>query len=578
MKKLYVSFLLGLILMLGCESTPVSISTMSVLDPVYEAFVGDDPEYLYIHRPGFAQNYNRYKGRFTPLAHHDPEAKQARIQSAIDLWKAVDTLGWGTANQLHYQALGHYLQTQSETEVLDRNTFPFNPVDGVHLTLISDLALGFTFGEKKDTEYYSDRLRNFTKQLSLHVAEAKKLAEAGVLPPKYMLEEVRKQVDSISRTPALQHPLLKSIARQLGKADPVDMNEYTAVTIIANTEAIIEGQITGAYQRLLPFIDTWIDQADTTSSPISDPTTYALHLKKHLGYTVKVDTLHNGGMKQFAIQKKRVDLTALPTFRAETEILYDVRKRIFVGDSANAYQRRMQRNARGLFDSIPNSRPEIVEMPDIALDYTPSWGFMPSAMDGSRKSMLLMDRTHPEFASLENDQIFLYTWGIPGVHLYENVHQELLKLGDWPRLIQYHGPQAGWRLLAGELAVQELGLLSANPTQNARYQQHKLVSLAKLIVDTGFHLNNWSRTKGIRFLATETGISPRQAQYIMDRIILYPGEGASEWIAYQAFLQLQRNAKTLKGEDYLLQDFYQLILNFSHFPLENLNNSINELL
>ena len=79
-------------------------------------------------------------------------------------------------------------------------------------------------------------------------------------------------------------------------------------------------------------------------------------------------------------------------------------------------------------------------------------------------------------------------------------------------------------------------------------------------------------------MATETGISPRQAQYIMDRIILYPGEGASEWIAYQAFLQLQRNAKTLKGEDYLLQDFYQLILNFSHFPLENLNNSINELL
>ncbi|MEO0584720.1 MAG: DUF885 family protein, partial [Bacteroidota bacterium] len=482
------------------------------------------------------------------------------------------------ANQLHYQALGHYLQTQSETEVLDRNTFPFNPVDGVHLTLISDLALGFTFGEKKDTEYYSDRLRNFTKQLSLHLAEAQKLAQAGKLPPKYMLEEVRKQVDSIAQTPAPQNLLLKSIARQLGKADPVDMNEYTAVTIIANTEEIIENRIRVAYQKLLPYLDEWIAQADTTRSGISDPANYPLHLKKHLGYAVAIDTLHDWGVAHLLRQKEHVDLGALPTFRADTNILYDVRKRIFVSDSANAYQRRMHRNAKGLFDSIPASRPEIVEMPDIALNYTRSWGFMPSAMDGSRKSMLLMDRTHPEFASLENDQIFLYTWGIPGVHLYENVHQELLKLGDWPRMIQYHGPQVGWRLLAGELVVQELGLLSASPPQNARYQQHKLVSLAKLIVDTGFHLNNWSRTKGTRFLTTETGVSPRQAQYIMDRIILYPGEGASEWIAYQTLLQLQKNAKSLKGEDYLLQDFYQLVLNFSHFPLENLNNSMNELL
>ncbi|MEL6133533.1 MAG: DUF885 family protein, partial [Bacteroidota bacterium] len=428
MKKLYLPVFLGLMLVWGCESTPVHTAPTTGLDDVYEAFVGDDPEYLYIHRPAFAENYDRYKGRYTPLEHQSKEAQKNRIQDALQKWQSIDTTNWTLSDQLHYQSVGHFLRTASETIDVRSTQFPFNPVDGIHLKLMLDLGLGFTFEEQKDTEYYSDRLRNYSKQLSSHLAQTQQNASKKTLPPRYMLEAVRAQVDTIAQTPASKNLLLRALARQLGKADPVTINEYTAANIVATTEGIIQSRIQLAYTKLLPYIDEWIAMADTTLPRCDDPAVYATNLKRHLGFESEVDSLHNWGLSQMEKYQKMMNLDALPTFRADSEVLYDVRNRIFVGDSANAYLRRMQRNARGLFDSIPESRPELVEMPDIALAYTPMWGYLPGAMDGTRKGVQLMDRTHPEFASLEKDQVSLYTWGIPGTHFSQTVHHELLKI------------------------------------------------------------------------------------------------------------------------------------------------------
>ncbi|MCI4666855.1 MAG: DUF885 domain-containing protein [Bacteroidia bacterium] len=563
------------ILLSACEKGEVKESYAKKLDQAFEAWAKYDNELMDFYQPSFASNYSNSEKELADISREGIAKKYQGAKEGLSIVQRIDTSKLSAEGKLDVEAANFFFETLVEGEKYAYHECLINPVDGIHFSQFEDLAFSYSMKAKNDGDYYLAKVRSYPQKIEALKSYLNECSQRGTLPPRPLLEAVARQAKNLAEIPVKEHPIYKGIARQLGNADPVMINELEATDYMITSARTIEEYVVPAYKELLGMIEVLIKNSkeEISINRFEDGKEfYNYQLKKYTGRSVNTASLHASALAQLDSLLAIYPLTDLKKSDSLVKGILRTRIRMSSLDSARAFTQRMKRNASGLMDNMPQAGIYINEMPDWAMEYTPNFKYYTGSLSGKRRGILLVDMSHPDYQGILTHQAQIYQNGIPGLHLIKSGNYGQATLGDFLKFLRFEGNDQGWKVFSGDLVVNVMGLLQSDKTAYAEYSQGKLLALAALIVDTGIQLENWSRDEAVDFLVNKISLSQREAVRLVDEAIIYPGKNCAPWIGYLDLLELQSDAQKIMGDDYYLQTFHDLIMRMAHSPF-NLTRS-----
>lgn len=132
-------------------------------------------------------------------------------------------------------------------------------------------------------------------------------------------------------------------------------------------------------------------------------------------------------------------------------------------------------------------------------------------------------------------------------------------------LTEYPAIDAAWRLYVWTRS--EAGA-ETPPLEQAAQQSILLIQTALAAVDTGLHLDRWSKDEARDYLVEQTGLSETIAETLVLRIMARPGYHTSVMAAYYRLETLSERARAVLGERYSETDFQRTLIQPGPRPLD----------
>jgi uncharacterized protein (DUF885 family) len=99
---------------------------------------------------------------------------------------------------------------------------------------------------------------------------------------------------------------------------------------------------------------------------------------------------------------------------------------------------------------------------------------------------------------------------------------------------------------------------------------------ARLVVDTGIHVKQWTRQEAIEYLIKVTGLPERDVITEVERYIVMPGQACAYYIGYIKLLELRQKAEATLGPNFRLKDFHDVVIENGGLPLSLLESVVND--
>ena len=155
------------------------------------------------------------------------------------------------SQKLSTHVLEWFLQVQVEGEKWQWHNYPVNQLFGVQNQFPSFMANTHRLLNRKDCEYYLKRLDGLPKKFDQILEGLKIREEKQILPPRFVVEEVLKEMTDFVGTPVSENILANSFKTRAGKI--AELTEAQRADFQARVETTITGKIYPAYQKLIDY-------------------------------------------------------------------------------------------------------------------------------------------------------------------------------------------------------------------------------------------------------------------------------------------------------------------------------------
>src|ERR1700730_1748629 len=180
----------------------------------------------------------------------------AHPQKVFDRWKKELTQlreypldRQSPSQKLSTHVLEWFLQRQVEGEKWQWHNYPVNQLFGVQNQFPSFMANTPRLLAKQDCEYYVMRLNALPRKFNQLLESLKVREDKQILPPRFVVEEVLKEMSDFIAKPAADNILATSFKTRAAKIDKLTETER------ADFQQRVEGSITNkvypAYQKLI---------------------------------------------------------------------------------------------------------------------------------------------------------------------------------------------------------------------------------------------------------------------------------------------------------------------------------------
>jgi uncharacterized protein (DUF885 family) len=134
--------------------------------------------------------------------------------------------------------------------------------------------------------------------------------------------------------------------------------------------------------------------------------------------------------------------------------------------------------------------------------------------------------------------------------------------------------QAGWPLYIQDMFIYA-GFNNFDLKQRLMELKLKLQAVIDFQVDVSFHEGNKTDKDRAIKLMTETGFqSQAEAERKWNQIILHPGVASYAYIGYQEILDMEKNFKAAKGDQFNKKDFARKLLSYGSLPFRFLKEKV----
>ena len=533
------------------------------------------------HSPEFASSigdlrYNDQLDDRSAAAYND---ELARGSAYLVRLAAIDTTGLTEQEQLSKTLMTEELIEAQAGAIFKPWEMPVDQFNGVHIGL-PQLVSVLRFATVKDYDDYAARLGEVPRVL----AQTTDNMEAGIedkrVPPKYLLEKVLVQTNTLANAKAEDSPFARPL-----KKFPAEISAEDQARIRTAILDAIEKQVKPAYARFAKFLEsTYIPAGRSEPGAWSLPDGdryYAFRVKRSTTTDLTPDQIHQIGLDEVAKDEaamlaiaKKLGFADLATLRAA--VAADPRQHPASRDALLAIYRadldQMKQKLPEYFGRLPKAPLEVEAVPDyLEKDQAPAY-YQPGTADGSRPGRVYVNTYDFAHRSLANVESIAYHEGLPGHHLQNSIARELTGLPEFRKYLHYIAYGEGWGLYSERLG-KDMGFYR-DPYSDYGRLETDIFRAVRLVVDTGVHSKHWTRQQMVDYFHAHTGLDEATVQSETDRYIAWPGQALGYKMGQLKLLELRAQAQQALGTSFDYRAFHDEVLDSGPLPLDVLSERV----
>jgi uncharacterized protein (DUF885 family) len=441
----------------------------------------------------------------------------------------------------------------------------------------------------RDCDYYIQRLNALPTKFDQLLESLRVREQKQILPPRFVVEKVLKEMTGFVAQPAAQNILASSFKERAAKIK--DLDDTQRADLQTRVETAVTIKIYPAYQKLIDYFTGILPKTTTDDGVWKMPdgeAFYAYQLRKNTTTILKPDEVHDIGLREvtrietemrgildangFAGRPIGESMDALgkdPRFQfsnddnGRTEALAEYTRLI-----SQATERCKQ-----LFNTAPKAKIEVRRVPEFKQATSAGAYYQGAAMDGTRPGVFYANLREMSEIAKWSMPTLAYHEGVPGHHWQIAIAQELQGLPQFRKLIPFTAYQEGWALYTEWLA-KEAGWYEGDPFGDLGRLQAELFRAVRLVVDTGIHAKRWPREQAITYMRDKTGMGEKEVTAEIERYIVNPGQACAYKVGMLKIQELRARAQSELGSKFDQRQFHDVVLKNGALPLEILEEQV----
>ncbi len=540
-----------------------------------QKLLAEEWEYELRESPEAATVYGdyRYNDKWSDLSLGHLSQMNKDAHSFLDRFQAIDTTGFPEQEQIDKQLMVRkYKESIQDFEFKDYLQ-PVDQFNGIQIQL-PGLVSVVPLDTVKHYDDYLARLRQIPHVLDQTTVLLKEGEKEKLLPPKFLLEKVVAQCQSIANAAGTDSAFAEPVKHFPDSIPASDQKRLRAAILQA-----VDHDVRPAYTKLATFIATDYAPKGRTepglwSLPDGDAR-YRFQVRVQTTTSMDPEAIHQLGLSQVheiegqmnAIAKK-LGFADLKTFRASlvNNPKLTPKSRDQLLQLYRSYIADMEPKLPQLFGLLPRAKVEVVPVQPYREKEAAGAEYNEGTPDGKRPGKVYVNTSDFAHRSLLDVEATAYHEGVPGHHMQVSIAQELTSLPPFRQHAQYNAYVEGWALYAERLG-KELGFYQ-DPYSDYGRLSSELFRACRLVVDTGVHYKHWTRQQMVDFFHQHSDESEPDLQAEVDRYIAFPAQALSYKLGQLKFIELRERAKKQLGPRFDIRAFHDEMLNGGALPLD----------
>jgi len=495
------------------------------------------------------------------------------------------------SQRLSTHVLDRFLERQVEGEKFQWHNYPVNQLFGVQNEFPSFMANTHRLLAPKDCDYYLMRLEALPNKFDQLLQSLKVREEKQILPPRFVVEKVLKEMRDFVAQPVGENILAKSFKERAAKIK--ELNDGQRADYQARVETAVTARVYPAYRKLIDYFQALLPETTTDDGVWKLPdgdAFYAYTLRENTTTTLKPDEVHHLGLEEIArienemrtlldgngfagksIRESMIALTGDPRFLYPND---DKGRADALTDYARLITQASERS-RQLFLSAPKAKCEVRRVPEFKEATAPGAYYNAGAQDGSRPGIFFANLRDLNEVPKWSMPTLAYHEAIPGHHWQISTAQELKGVPQFRKVIPFTAYAEGWALYCEWLAKQ-VGWYDGDPFGDLGRLRDELFRAVRLVVDTGIHAKRWTREQAIAYMLDKTGMGEKDVTAEIERYIVMPGQACAYKIGMLKIQELRKRAEVELGNKFDLREFHDALLKNGALPLDVLEEQVDE--
>ncbi len=522
----------------------------------------------------------RHNDRWSDASLAHVAAEYKIDQDFLRRFQATDTSGFPAEDKLNQQLMVRQLQDGLKSIDMKLHEMPLDQMSGVHLALAGFVS-SIPFNNTKEYDDYLARLKAVPALFGQVTEVARQGMADKMMPPKYLLEKVAVQIDSIGKPAGMDSVFaepLKHFPKSVSAADQKRLK--TAIL------AAVDQDVRPAYTKLGQFVANDYAPHGRSQPGVWDlPNGEAIYLfmVKQTTTTDKTPAqIHaiglaevkriEGEMTEIAKQRGHADLASFRKALKIDPAIHPTSRE----DILNRYRgflAQMKPELPKLFGLLPKTDVVVKAVEPFREKEAAGAEYHQGTPDGSRPGQIFVntgDFANRTTLSIESTA---YHEGIPGHHMQISIAQTLPKLPPFRQQGGYSAYVEGWALYAEKLG-REVGFYQ-DPLSYYGHLSDELLRADRLVLDTGVHSKHWTRQQMVDFFHAHSSEDEPSVQAETDRYITWPSQALAYKMGELKILELRTRAKQELGDKFDIRAFNDKILDGGALPLDVLETRVN---
>lgn len=521
----------------------------------------------------------RYNNRWTELSKNQIEKDKKSTQNFLKRFEAIDSTGFSAIDQLNKDLMIYQLKETLKNYDLKLYEMPFNQMWGLHLQFPGFIS-SIPFDNAKQYQDYIARLKQIPLILEQGIQLAKQGQKDGLMPPKYLIEKVAKQINSIA-TPAGKDSVFASPSKQF----PKNISKAEQERLSREVLQAIDQNVRPAYQKLGTFIQKDYlphgrQHEGIWSLPNGDEL-YRFYVENNTTTSESPENIHQLGLKEVArIEAEMLKIAKAQGFNdlksfqqsLKTNPAVFPKSREEILEIYRGYIAQMQPELPKLFGLLPKNKVEVLPVEQYREKEAAGAEYHQGTPDGSRPGQVYVNTGDFSERSKISMEATAYHEAIPGHHMQIDIAQNLPNLPMFRKQPNHTAYIEGWALYAEQLG-KDVGFYK-DPLSDYGRLSSELFRACRLVVDTGVHYKKWTRQQMIDFMREHSALDEPDIQAETDRYIAIPAQALAYKMGQLKILELRELAKQELGDRFDIKAFHDMILNAGTLPLNILDARI----
>jgi uncharacterized protein (DUF885 family) len=520
---------------------------------------------------------HRYNSQLSNISQEEIIEANKHNLDLLDELKGFEMNSLNKANRLNYQLFKINIENSIKDFEFKEYLLPINQMHGVQ-NYFHRLISIMPYKKESDYQNYLSRLEAFPRYINQIIELMNHGIEKGFTIPKIAMLDVPNQIKR-----QLPEDITKSSFYK-----PLQ-NVNLSQPLKSELKDAIKNKLYFSFNKLRDYIlETYIPACRETIGlkDIPDGKDFYNHkLYEFTTTSMTAEEIYEMGnteveriFKEIQQLMKKVDFDDYDKFldylRTNPDFYFSDEDTLLM--HYRDFAKRIDKELPAFFKTLPRLPFAIEKIPDHQAPSCPTAYYMRPDFNMTRPGIYYANtyqlETRPKY---EIEALTLHE-AVPGHHLQICLALELGEVPEFRKSSSFTAYMEGWALYTEKLGA-EMGFYT-DPFSKFGQLSFEIWRACRLVIDTGLHAFDWSREKAIEYMQYYTGKSEAACAVEVDRYIVMPGQATAYKIGELKILEQRAKFEKIKGDNFDIKEFHDVILRNGALPLDVLENYVNNYL